>query len=59
MKTWKIIGAAVVTLTIIALGYLPFGSAEEGKNVEQMITEAKTPADHRAAATFSHTQSSE
>ena len=52
MKTWKIISAAVAMLAIVALGYLPFGSAEEGKSIEQMITEAKTPADHEAIAAF-------
>ena len=52
MKTWKIISAAVAMLAIVALGYLPFGSAEEGKSVEQMISEAKTPADHEAIAAY-------
>src|SRR5712692_9593867 len=52
MKTWKIISAAVATMAIVALGYLPFGSAEEGKNIEQMIAEAKTPADHEAIAAY-------
>jgi hypothetical protein len=52
MKTWKIISAAVAMLAIVALGYLPFGSAEEGKNIEQMIAEAKTPADHEAIAAY-------
>ena len=52
MKTWKIMSAAVVMLAISALGYLPLGSAEEGKSVEQMIAEAKTPADHEAIAAY-------
>ena len=52
MKTWKIISAAVAMLAIVTLGYLPFGSAEEGKNIEQMIAEAKTPADHEAIAAY-------
>lgn len=52
MKTWKTIGAAVALLAIGALGYLPVGSAEEGQNIEQMIAEAKTPADHEAIAAF-------
>lgn len=53
MRTWKTIGAAAAAvLAISALGYLPFGSAEEGKSVEQMITEAKTPADHEAITAY-------
>ncbi len=51
MKTWKIISAAAM-LVIVALGYLPFGSAEEGKSIEQMLTEAKTAADHEAIAAY-------
>ena len=52
MKTWKIMSAAVAMLAIVALGYLPFGAAEEGKSIEQMISEAKTPADHEAIAAY-------
>ena len=52
MKTWTTIGAVFVVLTINALGYLSIGLAEEGQNIEQMITAAKTPADHKAVADF-------
>src|SRR5712692_9878147 len=52
MRTWKTIGAVAAVLAISALGYLPFGSAQEGKNIEQMISEAKTPADHEAIAAY-------
>ena len=52
MKTWKNISAMIAVLTIVAFGYAPFGSAAEGKNLEHMITEAKTPADHEAIATY-------
>src|SRR6266568_7310613 len=52
MRTWKTIGIVAAVLAISALGYLPFGSAEEGKSVEQMIAEAKTPADHEAIAAY-------
>jgi len=52
MKTWKTTGAAVVLLVIGALGYLSLGFAEEGKNIEQMLAEAKTPADHEVIAAF-------
>jgi hypothetical protein len=51
MKTWKNISAMIAILTVVVLGYAPFGSAAEGKNPEHMITEAKTPADHEAIAT--------
>jgi hypothetical protein len=39
-------------LAVVALAYLPLSIAEEGKSVEQMITEAKTPADHEAIAVY-------
>jgi hypothetical protein len=52
MKTWKIMSAAVALLAISVLTYLPAGLAQEGKNIEQMITEAKTPADHEAIAAY-------
>jgi hypothetical protein len=52
MKTWKSIGIVVVVSAIMALGYLSIGSAEEGQNIEQMLAEAKTPADHEAIAAF-------
>jgi hypothetical protein len=50
MPVWKSIGVATTLLFFVALGYLPSGSADEGKNVKQMITEAKTLADHKAIA---------
>lgn len=52
MKTWKALGIAVAVLAIIGVTYIPFGSAEEGKSIEQMIAEAKTPADHEAIAAY-------
>ena len=53
MRMQKNIAVVVVALlTIMELGYLPFGSAAEGKSIEQMIAEAKTPADHEAIAAF-------
>jgi hypothetical protein len=52
MRTWKSIGLVASVLAIVAFGYLPFSSAQEGKNIEQMITEAKTPADHEAIAAY-------
>jgi hypothetical protein len=52
MRTWKITGVAVALLAVGALAYLPFGSAQEEKNIDQMIATAKTPADHEAIATY-------
>jgi hypothetical protein len=52
MNTWKSIGVVVVVLVIGAIGYLPFGAAEEGQNIDQMIATAKTPADHEAIAAY-------
>jgi hypothetical protein len=48
----KYFGAIAAVLAIMAVGSLPVCSAEEGKNIEQMITEAKTPADHEAIAAY-------
>ena len=52
MKTWKTISALIAILPIVVYGYASFGSAAEGKSLEQMISEAKTPADHEAIATY-------
>lgn len=55
MKTWKIIGVAGAVMALIGLGHLSVGSATEGQStghMEQMISEAKTPADHEALAAF-------
>ncbi len=52
MKAWKTIAAIVTLFVIGAFAYAPLGSAQEGKNIEQMITEAKTPADHEAIAAY-------
>lgn len=52
MKILITIPLVLALMIISALGYSPVASAEEGKNVEQMITEAKTPADHEAIAVY-------
>lgn len=53
MKMWTAISAALAVLTMGALGYVPLGIATaEDKNIEQMISAAKTPADHKAVADF-------
>jgi hypothetical protein len=51
MKTWKIIGVMMMVLGVGALGFIPAGSADD-KNIEQMITEAKTPSEHEAIAAY-------
>jgi D-aminopeptidase len=52
MKTCTLIVTVTVLITIGAFGYVSLGSAQEGKSIEQMVTEAKTPADHEAIATY-------
>jgi hypothetical protein len=52
MKTLTTITFVLALMIIGTLGYSPVGSAEEGKNVEQMIAQAKTPADHEAIAAY-------
>jgi hypothetical protein len=53
MQTRNMMGVVMaVSLAIGALGYISVGVAEEGKNVEQMISAAKTSADHDAIAAY-------
>ena len=52
MKTWKSIGIAMMVLAVGTLGYFSVSVAEDGKNIEQMIVDAKTPADHEAIAAY-------
>lgn len=53
MQVWKSSGLVTALLVFIAvLGRLPSGSAGEEKNVKQMITEAKTPAEHQAVTSL-------
>ena len=52
MRMWKTLSVVLGVLAILAFSYLPFGAAQEGKSIEQMITEAKTPADHEAIAAY-------
>ena len=42
----------VDALVVGALGYVSASVAAEGKNVEHMIADAKTPADHEAIAAY-------
>lgn len=58
MNIWKNITIVITVLALLGFGFLPTASAQEEKeekeekNVEQLIAEAKTPADHEAIATF-------
>jgi len=57
MKTWKSI---IIIAGLVAIGaFAPLGSAQEGKSIDQMVAEAKTPADHAAAAAFYRKESGE
>jgi hypothetical protein len=52
MNVKKHIGVAVMVCVTGVAGAWTLGAAEEQKNVEQMITEAKTTADHEAIAAY-------
>ncbi|MGE0823491.1 MAG: hypothetical protein AB7G75_24370 [Candidatus Binatia bacterium] len=53
MKMWTTISVVVAVLTMGALKYvLPDIAMAQDKNIEQMLTTAKTPADHQAIADF-------
>lgn len=52
MKTWRSIAIVMMMVSTGTFGYLSVGTAEEGKNIEQMITTAKTTADHEAIAAY-------
>jgi len=52
MKALTTITLAVALLTLSMFGHLPVSSAEEGTDIEQLITTAKTPADHEAIAAY-------
>jgi hypothetical protein len=52
MAVWKSIGIVAVVFTLgVQHSFSPAFAAED-KNLEQMITTAKTPADHQAIADF-------
>jgi hypothetical protein len=44
--------AVVAVVGITTLISLPFGSAQQGDNIEQKIRDAKTAADHQAIVAF-------
>lgn len=53
MRTWIARSTISIVLTVGTLGYvLPRIVSAEDKNIEQMITAAKTPADHKAIADY-------
>jgi len=59
MNMWTTISIVVALLTLGSFSYLSVGSAAEEKSIEQMINEAKTPADHEALAAFYDKQAQE
>ncbi|NOT55452.1 MAG: hypothetical protein HOP18_12675 [Deltaproteobacteria bacterium] len=52
MKIWTYLGAVVLVLALTPWVALPVGSDEEGKNIAQMIAEAKSSANHEAIAAY-------
>lgn len=52
MTLWKQVGIVVVVFTLGVHSSSSPALAAEDKNIEQMITAAKTPADHKAIADF-------
>ena len=52
MTVWKQVGIMVVVFTLGVQCSSSLILAAEDKNIEQMITTAKTPADHKAIADF-------
>ena len=52
MKIGKSIGVIAIVTIVAAGAVLPISSAQEDKSIEQLITEAKTPADHEAIAAY-------
>ena len=56
MTVWKQVGIQVgIVVVVCTLGvhsHYAAALAAEDKNIEQMITAAKTPADHKAIANF-------
>lgn len=42
----------IITLVVGLFGYLPCSAAAEGTGIEQMIEQAKTPADDEALAAY-------
>jgi hypothetical protein len=53
MTVWKQVGMVMmVVFTLGVQSHYSLARAAEDKNIEQMITTAKTPADHKAIADF-------
>jgi hypothetical protein len=52
MKKRQSIGIVAVIVALWTGGNLPSSFAEDGKTIEQMVTEAKTSTDHEAIAVF-------
>ncbi len=52
MRSLASLGLILALLTAVGWGFASGGWAGGGKSIEQMIAEAKTPADHEAIAAF-------
>ena len=52
MNTWKTLSAVITVFAITGVSFAPVQVAAEEQNIEQMVTAAKTPADHEAIAAF-------
>ncbi len=52
MKIRRTMSVMIITLVVGLFGYLPCSAAAEGTGIEQMIEQAKTPADHEALAAY-------
>lgn len=59
MTVWRQVGIMVVVFTLGVQNHSSPALAAADKNVVQMITEAKTAADHQAIATFYQEESTE
>ena len=52
MKTWRSMAIVMMVIATGTFGYLSLSTAQEEKNLEQMISNAKTAADHEAIAAY-------
>jgi len=59
MEMWKSRGIVIGMLVVLAYGAPTPGGAEDRKNLQRLIAEAKTSADHTAAAAFYREESVE
>jgi len=52
MKTWKSMVIVMMVVATGTFGYLSVSTAQEEKNLEQIISNATTTADHEAIAAY-------